>query len=39
VSGASKSRVLLTSSVADTVEPSAHWCGTAQKASAVSSKK
>ena len=33
------SRVLRTSSVACTVEPSAHGCGTAQKASAVSSKK
>src|SRR5919106_4728249 len=39
VSGASKSRVLRTKSVPCTVEPSAHSCGTAQKASAVSSKK
>src|ERR671918_552049 len=39
VSGDSKSRVLRTNSVACTVEPSAHSCGTAQKASAVSSKK
>src|SRR5919106_58767 len=39
VSGASKSRVLRTNSVPCTVEPSAHSCGTAQKASAVSSKK
>jgi hypothetical protein len=39
LSGDSKSRVLRTNSVACTVEPSSHWCGTAQKASAVSSKK
>jgi hypothetical protein len=39
VSGASKSRVLRTNSVACTVVPSAQSCGTAQKASAVSSKK
>jgi hypothetical protein len=39
VSGASKSRVLSTNSVPYTVEPSAHSCGTAQKAEAVSSKK
>ena len=39
VSGASKSRVLRTNSVPSTVEPSAHSCGTAQNASAVSSKK
>ena len=39
VSGDSKSRVLSTSSVPCTVEPSAHSCGTAQKAEAVSSKK
>ncbi len=39
VSGALKSRVLRTSSVPCTVEPSAHACGTAQNASAVSSKK
>jgi hypothetical protein len=38
VSGASKSRVLNTSSVPCTVEPSAHKCGTAQNADAVSSK-
>jgi hypothetical protein len=39
VSGALKSRVLRTNSVACTIEPSSHSCGTAQKASAVSSKK
>src|SRR5918996_3862555 len=39
VSGDSKSRVGFTNSVPCTMEPSAHWCGTAQKASAVSSKK
>src|SRR5680860_1110804 len=39
VSGDSKSRVLRTNRVACTIEPSAHSCGTAQKASAVSSKK
>jgi hypothetical protein len=38
LSGALKSRVLRTRRVAVTVEPSAHWCGTAQNASAVSSK-
>jgi hypothetical protein len=38
VSGASKSRVLNTSSVPCTVEPSEHKCGTAQNAEAVSSK-
>jgi hypothetical protein len=39
VSGDSKSRVVNTNSVPCTVEPSAHSCGTAQKAEAVSSKK
>jgi hypothetical protein len=39
VSGDSKSRVLSTNSVACTIEPSAHSCGTAQNAEALSSKK
>ncbi len=39
VSGDSKSRVGFTNSVPSATEPSAHSCGTAQKASAVSSKK
>jgi hypothetical protein len=39
VSGVSKSRVLCTSRVPGTTDPSAHVCGAAQKACAVSSKK
>ena len=39
VSGASKSRVVCTSRVPCTTEPSAHVCGGAQNAPAVSSKK